>query len=73
MSMHTTEADARIIIDDLLKQALWDPADKTQVLTEVHIQNTSATGGQGSRVAESISAYGLDHDAAEKDQSLTGK
>ena len=71
--MHTTEADARIIIDDLLKQALWDPADKSQVLTEVHIQNASATGGQGSRVAESISAYGLDHDAAEKDPSLTGR
>lgn len=36
---HTTEADARIIIDDLLRQAGWDPADKSQVLTEVQIRN----------------------------------
>lgn len=30
----STEADARIIIDDMLRQARWDPADKSQVLTE---------------------------------------
>lgn len=30
----STEADARIVIDDLLRQAGWDPADKSQVLTE---------------------------------------
>src|SRR5262249_18711578 len=30
----TKETDARILIDDLLRQARWDPADKTQVLTE---------------------------------------
>ena len=35
MSDHTTEADARIIIDDRLKQAGWDPSDKSQVLTEL--------------------------------------
>jgi type I restriction enzyme R subunit len=35
MTDHTTEADARIIIDDRLKQAGWDPADKSQVLTEL--------------------------------------
>ena len=29
------EADARIVIDDLLRQAGWNPADKTNVLTEV--------------------------------------
>jgi len=23
--MHTTEADARIVIDDLLRKNLWDP------------------------------------------------
>lgn len=34
MKDHTTEADARIIIDDLLRQAKWDPSDKSQVLTE---------------------------------------
>jgi len=31
---YSTEADARIVIDDLLRQAGWDPADKSQVLTE---------------------------------------
>jgi type I restriction enzyme R subunit len=30
-----TEADARIAIDDLLRQAGWDPLDKSQVGTEV--------------------------------------
>lgn len=34
MKDHSTEADARIVIDDLLRQAGWDPADKSQVLTE---------------------------------------
>jgi type I restriction enzyme R subunit len=29
------ETDARIVIDDLLRQAGWDPADKSMVLTEV--------------------------------------
>ncbi len=31
----TKETDARIVIDDWLRQAGWDPADKSQVLTEV--------------------------------------
>src|ERR1051325_9996379 len=31
----TNEADARIVIDDLLRQAGWDPSDKRQVRTEV--------------------------------------
>lgn len=31
----STEADARIVIDDMLRQAGWDPTDKSQVLTEV--------------------------------------
>jgi len=35
----STEADARIVIDDLLKQAGWNPADKSQVLTEVYISS----------------------------------
>jgi type I restriction enzyme R subunit len=30
----TKETDARILIDELLRQAGWEPADKTQVLTE---------------------------------------
>jgi type I restriction enzyme, R subunit len=43
------ETDARILIDDLLRQALWDPADKSMVLTEVpihafHRRDLSAEG-----------------------------
>lgn len=38
---YSTEADARIVIDDLLRQAGWDPADKSQVLTEISIRDTS--------------------------------
>lgn len=34
MKDRSTEADARIVIDDSLRQAGWDPADKSQVLTE---------------------------------------
>ena len=33
-SPNMSEADARIIIDDLLRQAGWDPTDKSQVKTE---------------------------------------
>ena len=34
MTDKTKETDAWILIDDQLRQAGWDPADKTQVLTE---------------------------------------
>lgn len=39
----TTEADARIIIDEFLKQARWDPSDKSQVLTEQSAPNGRRT------------------------------
>jgi type I restriction enzyme R subunit len=32
-----TEADARIVVDDWLREAGWNPADKGEVLTEVSI------------------------------------
>jgi len=35
MTRHESEADARIVIDELLRQAGWDPADKSMVRTEV--------------------------------------
>ena len=41
MRDYSTEADARIIIDELLRQAGWDPADKSQVLTEVSIHDAA--------------------------------
>jgi type I restriction enzyme R subunit len=34
---HSTEADARIVIDGLLRKAGWDPTDNYQVKTEVYI------------------------------------
>ena len=37
MNRHQSEADARIAIDELLRQAGWDPADKSMVGTEVHL------------------------------------
>jgi type I site-specific restriction endonuclease len=41
-----TEADARINIDQFLREAGWDPADKQQVRTEVPI-TTSVMDGDG--------------------------
>ncbi|NLN92098.1 MAG: DEAD/DEAH box helicase family protein [Candidatus Hydrogenedens sp.] len=40
MTDYSTEADARIVIDDLLRQAGWDPADKSQVRTEVPLRDS---------------------------------
>ncbi len=45
MSDFSKETDARINIDDLLRQAGWNPADKSQVKTEVSAQ--MADGGRG--------------------------
>src|SRR5580693_1181357 len=39
----TNETDARIGIDDALRAANWNPADKSQVLTEVKV--TGSTHG----------------------------
>ena len=36
MTRYESEADARIVIDDLLRRAGWDPTDKSMVRTEVH-------------------------------------
>lgn len=52
MKDHLTEADTRIVIDDLLRQARWDPADKSQVLTEISVRDTTWV------VAEPVSEYG---------------
>lgn len=57
MSEQTTEADARILIDDLLKEALWDPADKSQVLTEVYVQQIKETVFAGLEMRDLESDY----------------
>ena len=35
MNRRENEADARIVIDELLEQSGWDPSDKSMVGTEV--------------------------------------
>src|SRR5206468_3941890 len=42
MNKHESEADARILIDALLRQAGWDPTDKSQVRTEVSVTGAAA-------------------------------
>lgn len=44
------EADARILIDDQLRAAAWDPADKSQVLTEVLVSAGLAAASSGAPV-----------------------
>lgn len=44
MTTRHTEADARITIDNRLRQAGWDPLDKSMVGTEVHAADSSASG-----------------------------
>lgn len=39
MTAPSKETDARILIDDQLRAAGWNPADKSQVLTEVKVSN----------------------------------
>jgi type I restriction enzyme R subunit len=56
MANNESEADARIIIDDLLRKAGWDPADKSQVRTEVSVKRLpsqlqdSAVGSAGEEI-----------------------
>jgi type I restriction enzyme R subunit len=42
----STEADARIVIDDLLRRAGWDPANKADVLTEMPISEVAVAEEQ---------------------------
>lgn len=43
----TSEADARILIDDQLRAAAWDPVDKSQVRTEVPIAGFGGVAATG--------------------------
>ncbi|MGV8118316.1 MAG: DEAD/DEAH box helicase family protein [Candidatus Xenobiia bacterium LiM19] len=67
MKDFTKETDARIVIDDLLRQALWDPSDKSQVLTEV-IAATCM-----SQVREPLPAYLPSTNATDGDEIPTGR
>jgi len=52
------ETDARIVIDGMLRQAGWEPADKSQVLTEI------AVYGQGGEKQSSMVKEGSGSDSA---------
>lgn len=43
----SNETDARIVIDDQLRAAGWNPADKSEVLTEVTVHGGVAEGDAG--------------------------
>jgi type I restriction enzyme R subunit len=63
------ETDARIIIDGLLRQAGWEPADKSQILTEVSVRDLSG------RIGDPPIPYGkrpLSH-ADDGDEALLGR
>lgn len=66
---NSTEADARIVIDDQLRAAGWDPADKSQVRAEVPVRAASAPRRAGDFAAEPQSTYGGIPMEAEPDSS----
>jgi type I restriction enzyme R subunit len=72
MRTHATEADTRILVDDLLREALWDPADKSQVLTEVHIQSAKKMAAGKNQISEIVSKFESGHDDTEG-KSVTGR
>lgn len=54
-SRYETEADARIVVDDQLKAAGWDPADKSMVRAELSV---------GGLLREAVPAYAPEEAAA---------
>lgn len=68
MTQSSSEADARIIIDEQLCAAGWNPADKSQVRTEVLVRVPQVTRGV-LRAAEPQAAYGGIPVEAEPDAS----
>ena len=64
MTDPTKETDARILIDDRLRSAGWDPTDKSQVLTSVSIRNQTSSSG------ENLEGHFL---AAEAEESYFGQ
>jgi type I restriction enzyme, R subunit len=51
------ETDTRIVIDDLLRQAGWDPADKSQVRTEVTVRDLTGKRGPAERIGDPHTPY----------------
>jgi type I restriction enzyme, R subunit len=59
---YSRETDARILIDDFLRQAGWDPADKSMVLTEVPIRSIHGRGvsAEGGGIEGAVITAGTD-------------
>jgi type I restriction enzyme R subunit len=49
LNAQSKETDARILIDDQLRAAGWNPADKSQVLTEVKVSNGQIVAEPGAQ------------------------
>ena len=65
MNVHQSEADARITIDDLLRQAGWDPADRSMVRTEVYLSEAIGVRETGDRYGDSpgkTNSSGIEHE-----------
>jgi type I restriction enzyme R subunit len=57
---YTRETDARILIDDFLRQAGWDPADKSMIRTEVPIQSVHGISAEGGGAEGAVITAGTD-------------
>lgn len=66
MKDFSKETDARIVIDDLLRQAGWDPADKSMVLTEISAGSLRGAGLAGE-------TNGLAGASVASDQNMIGR
>ena len=71
MTKNTSEADARILIDESLRQAGWDPSDKSQVLTEQTIYGSK--GSESKIAADSAIKEHSDLFLSDGDQVRTGR
>jgi len=65
LNAQTKETDARILIDDQLRAAGWNPADKSQVLTEVKVSGGRCVSEPGAQATVLTTADG--------DAILTGR
>jgi type I restriction enzyme, R subunit len=58
MGVESKEADARILIDDQLRAAGWNPTDKAQVLTEVKVAGSHFVAELGAQTTVFITSDG---------------
>lgn len=61
MTKNTSEADARIVIDELLRNAGWDPKDKSQVKTELYVKGNSSSEIKLGQIGEPAGDHRADY------------